>query len=224
MSARLLVGAMALLASSPALAGPWPRGEGKTFLSFGYEITADTSDPFYPLSDSYTGYLEYGVGKRLTFVLDASRDEEPESQSVIARFRHTLSAPESTHQFSVAAGLGSEGRAAGTESLSLVGASWGRGFESRWGGGWATVDVQYRFGGDFALGKVDGTLGIRPTEKSIVFGQIQISDPETGETTARLSLNYVRDVSERLKAEFGLLYGVANDDAAGLRSGLWLDF
>lgn len=224
MSVRLLAGALILAGSSPAFAGPWPRGDGKTFLSFGYEITADTGTPGLPLSESFTAYGEYGVGRRLTFVLDANRDDTPQSRATIARFRYSLSAPDSTHQFAVAAGIGSETRAQGTESLSVLGASWGRGFGSRWGGGWATVDLQYRSGGDFSLGKLDGTLGLRPNDRSIVFGQIQISDPDTGETTARLSLNYVRDVSKTVKAELGLLYGLANDNAAGVRSGLWFDF
>jgi hypothetical protein len=215
---------MLLFVSAPAFAGPWPRGEGKGFLSFGYEITADTGLPTLPLSESLTGYLEYGVNKRLTFVLDGNRDDDPESQGAIAQLRYSLSAAESTHQWALSGGVGNDTRASGSESMSVLGASWGRGFESRWGGGWATVDVQYRFGGDTSLGKVDGTLGIRPTDDSLVFGQIQISDPDTGETTARLSVNYVRDVSKRVKAEFGLLYGLANDDAAGVRSGLWLDF
>ncbi len=224
MSARLLVGAMVIVASTPALSGPWPRGEGNGFLSFGYEITADTGTLGLPLSESLTGYFEYGLGKKLTFVLDANRDDDPQSRGAVAQLRYSLSAPDRTHQWAVSGGVGNDTRASGSDSLSVFGASWGRGFESRWGGGWATVDVQYRFGGDASLGKVDGTVGIRPTDNSIVFGQIQISDPQTGETTARLSVNYVRDVSKRLKAEFGLLYGLANDNAAGVRSGLWLDF
>ena len=34
----------------------------------------------------------------------------------------------------------------------------------------------------------------------------------------------VLDLTKTLKAELGVLYGVMNDDDAGVRSGIWLDF
>lgn len=225
MRATLSAGAILIAAATPAAAGPWARGEGKTFLSFAYEMTVDPGDPFMELNHEILFYGERGLTPRLTFVLDGANDITGDERTLIAALNRSLAAPDAVHQFAVLAGVGSTRDAAGGEAFPVLGASWGRGFETRWGGGWTVIEAQHRAAGaDRALTKLDLTLGIRPSDRSLLYGQLRLADAAASDPTARLTATMVLEVSKTLKAELGLLYGLANDDMVGLRSGLWLEF
>lgn len=209
MRATLIAWAIALAAVLPATAGPWPRGKGQTFLAFGYEATVDRYILPLDVEHALTAYGEFGVSPRLTFVLDANRYVIAKESSIVATMRYTLTQPDTAHQFAISAGFGTETGFINASSIAVVGASWGRGFETRFGGGWGTLDLQHRAASEnFSYTKLDATLGLRPIEGSIVYAQLQYAYSETGFDTLRLSTSYVRDLNERLKAEIGLLYGI----------------
>jgi hypothetical protein len=225
MRVPLLAGAFLAAAAQPGATGPWPRGEDKTFLSFSYEATVDTTDPFLELQNGFLFYGERGLTPKTTLVLDGSDDGADDQRTLIAGLSRSLAAPDATHQFSVLGGIGTTRDPAGSSTFPVIGASWGRGIETRWGGGWTAVDTQYRAaGGSRALTKIDATLGVRPNDQALLFGQIQLSDAPGSEPAARLAVTMVLDLTKTLKAELGVLYGVMNDDDAGVRSGIWLDF
>lgn len=225
MRATILAAAILASVAPPAAAGPWPRGEGRTFAALSYEMTVDLNDPLYALNHEALLYAERGLTERLTFVLDGAADVTDDDRSFIALLSWALAAPGATHQVSVAGGLGTRSDGGRSASFPVLAASWGRGFETRWGGGWTTAEAQYRAAdGPDALAKLDLTLGLRPSDRSLVFGQLRLADAPGGDPTAQLTATMVLDIRGPLKAEIGLLYGLRNDDTAGLRSGLWLDF
>jgi hypothetical protein len=188
-------------------------------------VTGDPSLLLGETSSSVSAYGEYGISPRLTFVFDTARVPGSEIGSSLVWLRQSLSRTAATHQFALSAGLGRQRTPFGSAPLTALGASWGRGFNSALGGGWTTLDLQYRLAPEgLSVGKVDGTVGLRPNKKSHVYGQLQLTLPDTGDASARVSMNYVRDVTGALSVELGLLYGVVNNSDAGVRSGIWLDF
>ncbi len=229
--------AILIAAAASAAAGPWARGEDNTFLSLAYELTVDPDDPYRRLNHEILLYGERGLSPRLSLVLDGAFDIsdsmagdvftgiEGDGHTLIGALNLSLAAPDAVHQFALLGGLGTTSDAAGSDAYPVLAASWGRGFETRWGGGWTTVEAQYRAASGYRrLTKLDVTLGIRPGEKSMVYGQLRLADSPGGEPTARLATNLVFEMTETLKAELGLLYGLSNDDMVGLRSGMWLEF
>jgi hypothetical protein len=229
--------AILIAAATSAAAGPWARGEGNTFLSLAYELTVDPDDPYLRLNHEILVYGERGLTPRLTLVLDGALDIsdsmagdvftgiEGDGHTLIGALNFSLAAPDAAHQFALLGGLGKTSDAGGSETYPVLGASWGRGFETPWGGGWTTVEAQYRAADAYrALSKLDMTLGIRPGEKSLFYGQLRLANSPGSEPTARLATNLVLEMTSTLKAELGLLYGLSNDDMVGLRSGIWLEF
>ena len=63
MRVSLLVGAFLAAAAQPGAAGPWPRGEEKTFLAFSYEASVDLEDPYLVSGHEVLLYGEYGLGR-----------------------------------------------------------------------------------------------------------------------------------------------------------------
>jgi hypothetical protein len=226
MRAILIAGSMILLLSVPANAGPWPREEGKVFLSFSYETTTDLNGiALLDFDHAASAYGEYGLTPRLTFGIDLFRNLSASEQTSILFLRRALARSDATHQFAISLGLGTTDAGAASQSLAMLGFSWGRGISTGWGAGWTTVDAQARLtsSGD-TQGKIDATLGISPTEDWKFIGQLQLDAASGTDTTARLQTTAVRRLSSNLNLEFGLLYGLHNDSTAGLKSGLWLDF
>ena len=78
--------------------------------------------------------------------------------------------------------------------------------------------------GAAALTKLDLTLGVRPSDRGLVYGQLQIADSPDSDPTARLTATLVLEITKLAKAEFGILYGLENDTSAGVRSGVWFEF
>lgn len=224
MRATLLAGAI-LAVTGAADAGPWARGKGNSFLSLSYELTIDPEDPFLVPHHEILLYGERGLTPSLSFVLDGSADITDDDNSLIAALNWNFARPDATHQFAVLAGIGRISDPTGSELFPVIGASWGRGFTTRWGGGWATAEAQYRAAsGTSALTKLDLTLGLRPADRAFAFAQLQLAAPGEGDPSARLTSTLVYEVTKVIRAELGLLYGLENDDMVGLRSGIWLEF
>ncbi len=222
MRASLIAGFLILLMTKPAFAGPWPREEGKVFLSFSYELTTDLDGyAFTEVDHAAAIYGEYGLAPKLTFGIDLFRDLSTPEQTSIVFLRRTLTPSDATHQFALSFGLGDQDNT----TLTVLGASWGRGIATRFGSGWMTVDAQARLrSSDGSLGKIDATLGLSPTDDWKLIGQLQLGTASGTNPTARLQTTAVRRISPSLNFEFGVLYGLHNDSAAGVKSGLWIDF
>lgn len=220
-----LAALIVLLSACPSAAGPWPRGEGNVFVSVRYEGRIDLDRlPLYTLHHGGSVYAEYGLSPRTTIGLDVYSDFDRTHASILF-VRRTLTRGDAAHQFAVTLGLGTRADAAGEQGLVLAGASWGRGFASRWGDGWMQTDAQARLweSGDSAV-KLDTALGLRPWTDWMLIGQLQMADYPGSDTTARLQATVVRRISDRFSIEAGVLLGVLNDDLVGLTVGLWSEY
>ncbi len=216
-------GAMALLLAQSALAGPWPREAGQVFLSFSAETTVDREEPLVLPEYDATLYAEAGLGNR--FTLGADLYQGPNSHTYLVFLERTLTPGDARNQFAVRLGGGTGEYGAGATTLGLAGLAWGRGFETRWGNGWAVLDAQLRLrstGGEEV--KVDATLGLAPHEDWLVIGQLQAADFPDSPESLRVQATAVRRLSDRFSLEGGVVYGLANSSRAGLKLGLWTEF
>ncbi len=208
---------------SPVSAGPWARGDDQVFVSTGIELvwSEDQNGVLTP-QESATLYAEYGVGDRLTLVLDVNEGEETSTRIVTGRY--TLTESSAPNQFAVSLGFGQEERPGRDARLSILGAHIGRGGAGRLGPYWTAIDAQYRWrdiGND--SWKVDTTIGVKTNERWLFYGQVQ-ADGSNSETTIRFQTSAVRTLNKRLKLEAGVISGLENSEDLGITISLWSEF
>ncbi len=223
MRAPSLLAGLALFIAAPAMAGPWAREAGSAFLSFSTEITLNRDDPLLLPEYDATLYGQLGLGRRFSLGVDLYQG--PESRTYLVFVERALRPGDARHQFALRLGAGTGDNGRGGASLLLLGAAWGLGFDSRWGGGWAVVDAQVRNrsdGGDEI--KVDATLGLRPWEDWAVIGQLQAAEYPESDPTLRLQGTVLRRLNDRFSLEAGIVHGVHNTAQTGLKLGLWTEF
>ena len=214
---------LSCLTCTSVSAGPWARGEGEIFVSTGLEHVWLPGPGGEDLHFTHaTIYGEYGLGDRLTLVLDAHEGEETQTRLVLGRY--TLTHSDVPHQFALSVGVGVESRPDDTEDLVVLGAHIGRGGSSRLGNIWTAIDMQYRWR-EFAndTWKLDATLGVTPSERWLYYGQFQ-GDGSNTEETIRLQTSAVRTLNARFKLEVGAIAGLQNTDELGVTLGLWSEF
>lgn len=212
---------MLLLAIAPggALAGAWPREEGRWFLSL-----SQTAIPQDGRVDGWTGlYLEQGFSPRLTFGLDAGRDLGG-ARTVAVTFLRWDVAPSSPLRLGLTAGAGSEWTAAGEDTLIRLGLAAGRG-HSWWRGGWMEAEVQavHRLAAAETTWKADLTLGLSLPPRSKAMLQLHLAQTPDG-TEARLVPSYVLRLKDRVHVTLGLTADLTGGEPLGLKIGTWLDF
>lgn len=212
------------LATAIASAGPWPREAGATFLSFSTLVTSP-SDSIGDDVQTFTSiYYERGMQRQLTFGLDAGFNDEWD-YSVLAFVKAPIMQSADPHKFAVRFGLGTiDGPT--QDYTAMAGAYWGRGFESGFGPGWASLDLQarYRFDAGDTVLKADATLGVKPSDRLKLILQVQTGDYPGSEPFIRLAPSVVWSIGEGRHIEFGGQIGVLNDDRVGLKLGTWFEF
>ncbi|MEM0949843.1 MAG: hypothetical protein AAGK37_20765 [Pseudomonadota bacterium] len=223
MRAPAILASLAISVACQVDAGPWAREAGTVFLSFSTELTLDRDDPLVLPQYDATLYGEVGLGNR--FALGVDLYQGPESYTYLAFVERALQPGDARHQFALRLGIGTGDNGFGASSLVLVGASWGLGFDSRLGGGWAVVDAQVRSRTDGGQEvKVDATLGIRPWDNWAIIGQLQAADYPQTDPTLRLQTTAVRRLNDRFRVEAGIVYGIENTASTGLKLGIWSEF
>jgi len=229
--------AVVVLALLPATAtaGAWPRDEGRTFLSFGIEGGDGTEGPFVSL------YGERGLPRRWTAVLDAGARTDGGDATAALALRFPLDDGTGRDRFALSFGGGlgiDDGRTLAdvpglgqARPFARAGAHWGRGIATPWGDGWAGIDtfadlsIPVIAGEDTASAwKLDATLGLRPADGLATILQVQSGRPVAGDTFLRLQGTLVRRLGPVLQVEAGAVVGLAGDDTASARLGVWLDF
>ena len=155
---------LALLAPLPALAGPWPRARGEAFVFAGHVTGAD----------GWTGlYAEYGLPRDLTLGVVAGGRPTNGTRAGEARARVFLRVPVLTGEakpawlapwrFALEASLGRDHDADGGTTRYGLGATVGRGFQSRFGDGWTTLDLRADHAPDAPLRiELQTVLGLKP--------------------------------------------------------------
>ncbi|MFT3689287.1 hypothetical protein [Paenirhodobacter sp.] len=231
---RIALALLFCLLAGTATAGPWPRAPGGVFASLSREIrSGDDWDALY---------VEYGWNERMTFVLDAGRSQNGGWIAILSTRipLWTLG----RHHFAVSVGGGKEhvvypglsddidpnallhyGMTPGDYMLMQYGASWGMGFDSRFGSGWATLDGTLRKSsiGNREERKLDATLGVNLSDSNTLFSQAQYSWTKYSEGQLRLGLGWVRHFGP-LAIEAGIGKRLRLDRETDAKIGLWLTF
>lgn len=244
----LILGLLAL--PETVTAGAWPRGQGNGFVSVAYEytVTEDTAQELVidsgivePETFGFTAfYGEFGLTERITLGIDLGQEDAPDTRQVIFFTTFALSPSTWRHQLAFEIGLGEREypadpddfahikdlREGGVERVLRPGLSWGYGFSTKWGGGWAALDLrrEYRQERDEIVNKADLTLGLAPGDRDLVYLQTQYSDYPLADPSIRLVPTYVRKFGPGFALETALLYDAWGGDRMGLRSGLWWEF
>jgi hypothetical protein len=229
-SAILVV--LVLLATARADAGAWPREEGQVFVSLGQTMSTGARSVLDAVEDvrSYTAlYAEYGLTPELTFGLDtglARGDQDPASAWTLF-LRRPVWVGESGHRFAAELGLGQlNDPQRGRQWRIKPGLSWGRGFESRFGGGWAGLEssAAYRFASEDFEFKTDLTVGIRPSDRWMLIFQVQSGRFGSDDPIVRLAPSVVRRFGEKTHLQLSFIQPITGDDALGVKLATWLTF
>jgi hypothetical protein len=221
----LLVLALGLAADPrPAEAGAWPRPVGKTFLSLrrDWERSGDGRER------STSVYGEYGLTERVTL---GGRWSDHSSVWTFARtggfVRLALGDLEAANRFAVSLGASTvpDLYMAEEETRIDLGAHWGRGFETRLGGGWATASYVRRISPSGAPGIDDlyGTVGLRPWEGGMVMLSASHYRDEGG-TTRTLAPALGVALREGVWAVGTYTHEIGGRDLRAFGLGLWLEF
>jgi hypothetical protein len=226
------------LTAPSALAGPWPRGEGESFLSFALE---------YSDSRDYAGlYAEYGLTEKLTLGLDIGGTSSA-AKKAIAFARWPVGNPQGRLRMAAQLGLG-YGERWRTPPFTLVitgggplpplpgprpkmrpvlqtGFSLGRGLKLMGHDGWITLDTRAEMDDAFTSHyAADATIGLTVPKGHKLIVQVQTGATDTGNSWAKLAPAYVLKLSDRRHLEMGLVAGMAGDSDIAARLGLWQNF
>jgi hypothetical protein len=221
----------AMLCAQDAAAGAWPREKGATFVSLGHTATTGFQSLLLPDRElrGYTSlYAEHGLTEAWTLGLDAgiASGDETATAAALVFLRHPLGGA-GIHRFAAEAGIGYQhDDVDGTQGRLRPGLSWGRGFDSRWGGGWLGLETSADLRlptGDVAL-KADATAGIRRGDDWMLIFQVQSGLYPGSDLLVRLAPSVVRQVRKGTHLQLGLIGGVAGDDSIGGKLGLWMEF
>jgi hypothetical protein len=218
-----LAAATALLAAaSLASAGAWPRDEGRTFLSFSNIPAVDGDGDL----SSWGGlYAERGLTPRLTLGIDGDRPSGGVNWTAWAFLRWDL-APGAVNRQALSVGIGRRGTDDGSDLVLRPGIAVGRGFDTRWGAGWAEAELQaiHAPEGGWTAWKLDGTLGVRRAEGRLLILQAQASDYPGADPQLRLVPSLVTRVAPGLSVELGVSAELAEPRTLGVKLGTWLEF
>jgi hypothetical protein len=226
------------LTTTGALAGPWPRDKGETFLSFAIE---------YSESRDYGGlYAEHGLTEDLTLGLDLGTTSS-DAKKAIAFARWPIGPTSAPLRMSVQLGIGYAERWR-TPPFKLVikgggplpplpgpqpkmrpvvqtGFSVGRGLDLLGHNGWVTLDTRAEIDEDLASHyAADATLGLRGRKGHMVILQLQTGATDSGDTWAKLAPSYVLDLSGSQHLEMGFVAGLTGNNDVAARLGLWQRF
>jgi hypothetical protein len=227
-----LIALASICFGAQAEAGAWPREKGTTFLSFGHAASTGTTTlltPDFQINNYTSVFAEYGLTESLTIGLNAGfgGDDDYSVQAGYVFARYPVWSDDSGHRVGAEIGFGLiDDEPDGRQRRVIPGLSWGYGFESRWGGGWAGIEASADFrmpSGDTAW-KADVTLGIKPTDNWMAILQVQNGLYPDAEALVRVAPSVVRRIGARAHVQIGGFAGLVGDDSIGGKVAVWLSF
>ncbi|MBP7241849.1 hypothetical protein [Amaricoccus sp.] len=214
----------ALVAAGEAAAGAWPRAPGEVFLSFRGEIETSDGGPQHNASV----YGEYGLTRRVTLVAQFDNANDPwTARRFGTGVQFALSGPDAVNRFAIGFGASTPPDVAGamTSTRGELSFAWGRGFESRWGGGWATATARVIYGRDTRrpITDVSGLVGLKPAPgRMAMLSASRYADDGGAYWKVSPALGY------RLRGETWLVPSVtqelSDDRSTAVGLALWLTF
>lgn len=224
------------LAAAVSHAGPWPRDPGHSFVALSQERDRD--------GNSYVGlYAEYGMSRRRTLGLEISHTDVGETSAMLW-YQKSLDGGEGPDRLSYSLGLGAIRRDGELLPLGQAALMWGRGFSGPWDGGWLTAEARLKVAGKTeevtmrdgltsiqhayltpeTIGKLDVTLGLRPTSSWAVVNQLRLEARSDSDFSAKLATSVVYDLSGPARLEIGLVEPLGGPSERALKVGAWLEF
>lgn len=120
----------------------------------------------------------------------------------------------------------------------------GRGFSGVWDGGWMTAEARLRVAGkseeitvregltqvEYAyltpeiVGKLDLTIGIRPTPGWAIVNQLRLEMRKDSDFQAKLASSIVYDIPGPARLEAGVIAPLAGPSEPAIKIGTWLEF
>lgn len=217
--------ALCLLAAGPAWGGAWPRPPGEVFLSLRFDRDQPAQGE---ASNSVSAYGEYGLSARWTLIGQFSNSTQPWTPSRAAiGLNFALSTPDATNRWAVGFGVSTPPDVMGAmmEARGEVSLHWGRGFESRWGGGWATATFRALYGMDTArpITDVSALVGLRPREGwMVMLSAGRYEDDEGTYIKATPSLGY--ELRPKLWLVPHVMHEFTDDRSTGVGVSVWWSF
>lgn len=211
-----------------ATAGAWPREAGSTFLSVSAIARADRdslSAETFPQELWGAFYLEYGLTPKITVGIDAGYGDNGD-HTILAFARYPLGAGQGAHRLALKAGAGTARMSGVPDTLVMAGFDWGRGFQTRLGDGWLSLEtgLHYFLQQQGLAAKADLTLGLKPWDGTKLMLQLQAGQYPGGDPYLRLAPSVARQIRKGMHLELGLEAGIAGDDRVGIKLGTWLEF
>jgi hypothetical protein len=200
--------------AAPAAAGPWPRDAGQFFFSVTHSIPTGAG-----ANGESAVYGEYGLGNDWTLGVDAGLGTTGFHRAALfLRRSHAAGA----HRFAWELGVGVATAPGASEIRLRPGLSWGMGI-ARPLPGWFSVDLRGDLGPGEARGKIEATVGVKPTRRLMGLVQLQV-DAVSGKTAVHLAPAAVWELRPGLNVEIGVRAGVSDGAGSSLRLGTWLSF
>lgn len=164
--------------------------------------------------------------------MDAGRAAGRGEGQALVFARTNLGRPDGTARQSVELAFGArQGEDGATLPALRLGASWGRGLETRWGPGWIALDGSATGYGSLAHAaeeglalKLDTTLGVRPGEHSMVTLQVFWSRSGDEEAALRVVPSYARRLRGETFGQIGVVVGTGAAPDLGIKFGLFREF
>ncbi|MBK5935071.1 hypothetical protein C8N32_101161 [Rhodovulum imhoffii] len=211
----------------PVSAGPWPRDKGHVFLSTDQTIHRDETwnTGYIPTHNGL--YAELGLGDGLTLGFDGAMGQYLDDWVALVFLRLSLPAGENGHRLAGEVGLGTRNRPlVGRERVLRAGASWGYGMQKPWHGAWVSLEGEFTLypSSDEHLLKLDGTLGVKPGETTMLIAQLQSGATSQGSRYLRFEPSAVYRLSQFQYLVAGLSMDILEDDRIGLKMGSWFEF
>lgn len=232
--------AAAIALAEPSVAGgAWPRGKDKVFASLSYSTSGELPGYVQALAARTPGieppamtqefglYVEYGLTETLTFGIDRHLRPEENTAAGVWFLRRNFTRPGWRSSYGVEFGAGGYRDWRQVDDTQFrIGLSWGRGFEGGRLKGWVDVDAKLStmLTTDSVAWKVDSTVGIEPSERSLLYLQMQSGALDGYPTYTRAQPTYVLRMGHGISLESALLIGIENDEAYGMKVGAWVEF
>ena len=222
--ARRSLAAALVLCAAPAHPGAWPREPGGGFLSLGTDIGTTRGGP----EISGALYGEYGLTPRVTLIGQVSNSDEPWTPSRAgAAVNFALGPLDAPNRFAVSLGVSSPPTLTGAMTGARLETAfhWGRGFESRWGGGWATATARVLFALDEPRPITDlyALVGLRPAEgRMAMFSASRYQDAEG--VYWKVSPSYGYELRPELWIVPNLTQELSDDRSTSVGVALWFSF
>ncbi|MGR3503420.1 hypothetical protein [Pseudaestuariivita sp.] len=166
-------------------------------------------------------YFEYGATPKLKLGIDAGRSVSGGGKLVLFA-GWPIFTTDDGHALSIDIGVG---QIEGAQVLRPA-ISYGKGFQRRGLNLWAAADAaaEVKVATREADYKLDLTFGLAWPSGLKAFAQLQTGQPSEFDAFARVAGNVVVPNRFGFATEFGVEYGVFNDDLIQFKVGVWKDF